>query len=94
VFPAYQSYVSQLADGAIGVWGASQAAAEEAGLAVTYEAVSLAPNETRQFTLAGFLPYGSAPDRLTLMLDPTTRSSAAPRVPGSNALSLGSSSSA
>jgi len=86
VFPAYQSYVSQLADGAIGVWGASQAAAEEAGLAVTYEAVSLAPNETRQFMLAGFLPYGAAPERVTLMLDPTTRSATESRLPGSNAL--------
>lgn len=53
---------------------------------MTYEAVSLAPNETRRFTLAGFLPYGAAPDRVTLMLDPTTRSSTGPRVPGSNAL--------
>ncbi|MBN8635141.1 MAG: hypothetical protein J0M07_07430 [Anaerolineae bacterium] len=86
VFPAYQSYVSQLVDGTTGVWGASQAAAAEAGLAVTYEAVSLAPNETRQFTLAGFLPYGASPERVTLMLDPTTRSATGPHVPGSNAL--------
>ncbi len=61
VFPAYQSYVSQLVDGATGVWGAAQAAAEEAGLSVTYEAVSLAPNETRLLH-TGRLPalWGSA----------------------------------
>ncbi|MBK8035397.1 MAG: hypothetical protein IPK17_39025 [Chloroflexi bacterium] len=86
VFPAYQSYVSQLVGGATGVWGASTNAAVDAGLTVTYEAISLAPNETRTFTLAGFIPYGAAPDRITFMLDPTIRPTPPPRLPGSNAL--------
>jgi hypothetical protein len=86
VFPAYQSYVSQLAGGSTGVWGASSDAAVDAGLTVTYEAVGLAPNETHSFMLAGFIPYGSAPDRITFMLDPTTRPTPPPRLPGSNAL--------
>ncbi len=86
VFPAYQSYVSQLVGGSTGVWGASSNAAVDAGLTVTYEAISLAPNETRSFTLAGFIPYGAAPDRITFMLDPTTRPTPPPRLPGSNAL--------
>lgn len=86
VFPAYQSYVSQLVGGATGTWGASSDAAADAGLMVTYEAISLAPNETRSFTLAGFISYGTAPDRITFMLDPTTRPTPPPRLPGSNAL--------
>jgi hypothetical protein len=86
VFPAYQSYISQLVGGTTGVWGASSDAAVDAGLTVTYEAVGLAPNETRSFMLAGFIPYGTAPDRVTFMLDPTTRPTPPPRLPGSNAL--------
>jgi len=86
VFPAYQSYVSQLVGGATGVWGASNDAAVDAGLTVTYEAVSLAPGAAQTFTLAAFIPYGSAPDRITFMLDPTIRPTPPPRLPGSNAL--------
>ena len=86
VFPAYQSYVSQLVGGATGVWGASSDAAVDAGLTVTYEAVSLASGATRTFTLAAFIPYGEAPDRVTFMLDPTVRPTPPPRLPGSNAL--------
>jgi hypothetical protein len=86
VFPAYQSYISQLVGGAIGVWGASSDAAVDAGLTVIYEAVSLAPGALETFTLAAFIPYGSAPDRVTFMLDPTTRPTPPPRLPGSNAL--------
>ena len=86
VFPAYQSYVSQLVSGATGVWGASQDAAVEAGLTLTYEALELAPGETQTFTLAAFVPSGSAPDRITFMLDPTTRPTPPPTLPGSNAL--------
>jgi hypothetical protein len=86
VFPAYQSYISQIVGGATGVWGASSDAAVDAGLIVTYEAVGLAPGATQTFTLAAFIPYGSAPDRITFMLDPTTRPTPPPRLPGSNAL--------
>lgn len=86
VFPAYQSYVSQLVGGATGTWGATADAAVEAGLSIVYEAVGLAPGETRTFTLAGFIPYGTAPDRITFMLDPNTRPTPPPRLPGSNAL--------
>lgn len=86
VFPAYQSYVSQLLSGDTSVWGASRDAAVEAGLALTYEAISLAPGEARSFTLAAFIPYGTAPDRVTFMLDPTMRSTPPPLLPGSNAL--------
>ena len=57
MFPAYQSYVSQLVDSATGVRGASSDAAVDAGLTLTYEAVGLAPSETRMFTLAAFIPY-------------------------------------
>ncbi|MEO8396125.1 MAG: hypothetical protein ABI700_24235 [Chloroflexota bacterium] len=86
VFPAYQSYVSRMVGGATGVWGASRDAAVDAGLTVTYEAIGLAPSETRTFTLAAFIPDGSVPDRITFMLDPTTRPTPPPRLPGSNAL--------
>jgi hypothetical protein len=86
VFPAYQSYVSQLVDGTTGTWGASENAAVDAGLTVTYEAVGLAPGATQTFFLAAFIPYGTAPDRITFMLDPTTRPTPPPRLPGSNAL--------
>jgi hypothetical protein len=86
VFPAYQSYINQLVDGTTGTWGASSDAAVDAGLTVTYEAVGLAPGATQSFTLAAFIPYGAAADRVTFMLDPTTRPTPPPRLPGSNAL--------
>jgi hypothetical protein len=86
VFSAYQSYISQLVGGTTGTWGASSDAAVDAGLTVTYEAVSLAPGATGIFMLAAFIPYGTAPDRVTFMLDPTTRPTPPPRLPGSNAL--------
>ncbi len=86
VFPAYQSYISQLVGGATGTWGAKADAAVEAGLSVAYETVGLAPGETRNFTLAGFIPNGTAPDRVTFMLDPNTRPTPPPHLPGSNAL--------
>lgn len=86
VFPAYQSYVSQLVGNATGVWGASSDAAVDAALTLTYEAVGLAPSETRVFTLASFVPYETVPDRITFMLNPTTRPTPPPRLPGSNAL--------
>ncbi|MDX2141141.1 MAG: hypothetical protein SF123_23865 [Chloroflexota bacterium] len=86
VFPAYQSYVSQLADGSSGTWGASWDAAVAAGLSLTYEALSLVPGQTRTVILAAFIPYGAAPERITFMLDPTIRPTPPPRLPGSNAL--------
>ena len=86
VFPAYQSYVNQLVGGTTGTWGASSDAAVDAGLTVTYEAVGLASGAIQTFMLAAFLPYGAAPDRITFMLDPTTRPTPPPRLPGSNAL--------
>jgi hypothetical protein len=87
LFPAYQSYVSQLTGGMSGVWGASADAAVAAHLSlVDLEAVALTPGQTRTFTLAAFNPYGSSPDRITLMLDPTTRPTPPPRLPGSNPL--------
>ena len=86
LFPAYQSYISQIVGGATGVWGASSDAAVAAGLTVTYEAVALAPSSIQTFTLTAFIPSGSAPDRITFMLDPTTRPTPPPRLPGSNAL--------
>jgi hypothetical protein len=60
VFPAYQSYISQLVGGTTGTWGASSDAAVDAGLSVTYEAVGLAPGATGTFILAAFIPYGTA----------------------------------
>jgi hypothetical protein len=60
VFPAAQMYVSTitLPTGADldGVWGASLAAAEEAGLTPNYEATDIRLNETKTFTLAASSP--------------------------------------
>jgi hypothetical protein len=86
VFPAYQSYISQIVGGTTGIWGMTTEAAAVAGLLVDDEAVGLAPGETRNFTLAGFIPDGTAPDRVTFMLDPNTRPTPPPHLPGSNAL--------
>ena len=76
VFPAWQMYVSTVATASgdlEGIWGASRAAAAEAGLTTPLEAVTLAPGETRTFPLAAYIPAGS-PRRFAYALDPTTRS--------------------
>lgn len=92
VLPVYQSYISQLTSGVVGIWGASTNAAADAGLMVTYEAASLPNGMTQTFTLAAFIPYGEAPDRVSFTLDPGTHSVSASvgtpsSAPGSNLLS-------
>lgn len=87
LFPATQMYISRIATGAgdvDGVWGASLAAAHEAGLTATYDALALAPGMTRTFQLAAHTPAGTA-TRFTYLLDPTTRDIAT-HIPGSNPL--------
>jgi hypothetical protein len=87
LFPAMLMFVATVttASGEVeGVWGASRAAYTAAGLPMTYEVASLAPGETRTFTLAAFIPAG-IPKRLVYLLDPTRRISGTP-YPGTNPL--------
>ena len=75
--PAWQMYVATVATASgdlEGIWGASRAAAAEAGLTTPLEALTLAAGETRTFPLAAYIPAGS-PLRFAYALDPTTRPS-------------------
>ena len=74
-FPAGQMVVSQLADGQIGEWGASEDAAREAGIAFRYESYRLNPGETQVVQLAAYLP-SSTPAQFVYHLDPTNSSMA------------------
>jgi len=91
LFPAAQMYVSTitLAGGGDleGVWGASLAAAEEAGLTPNYEMTDIQPGETKTFTLAAYGPRGTA-RRIAYVLDVTARGGTMPTVvPGQNVVS-------
>ena len=91
VFPAAQMYVSTitLPSGmeTEGVWGASLAAAEEAGFTPNYEATDIQPGETRTFTLAAYGPRGTA-RRISYALDASARDRLNPTVvPGRNIVS-------
>jgi hypothetical protein len=91
VFPAAQMYVSTITlPGGMetqGVWGASLAAAEEAGLTPNYEATDIQPDETKTFTLAAYGPRGTA-HRISYALDTSTRDGLNPTVvPGRNIVS-------
>jgi len=91
LFPAAQMYVSTvtLASGGEveGVWGASLAAAEEAGLTPNYEMTDLQPGETKTFTLAAYGPRGTV-RRISYALDVTARAEGFPTVvPGQNVVS-------
>jgi len=91
VFPAAQMYVSTitLPTGADldGVWGASLAAAEEAGLTPNYEATDIQPDETKTFTLAAYGPRETA-HRISYALDTSARDGLNPTVvPGRNIVS-------
>ncbi len=68
-FPAGQMVVSQLADGQIGQWGASEAAAREAGIAFRYESYHLNPGDTQTMQMAAYLP-SSTPAQFVYHLDP------------------------
>ncbi len=68
-FPAGQMVVSQLGDGQIGQWGASEAAAGEAGLAFRYESYHLNPGETQMVQMAAYLP-SSTPAQFVYHPDP------------------------
>jgi hypothetical protein len=88
VFPAAQMYISTitLPTGieTDGVWGASQAAAEEAGLPADIMVTDIQPGQTKTFTLAAYGPRGTA-RRLVYVLDPTEREPGNPtQVPGRN----------
>lgn len=72
-FPAGQMVVSQLADGQIGQWGASEAAAREAGIVFRYESYHLNPGDMQTMQMAAYLP-GSMPAQFVYRLDPTTSS--------------------
>ncbi len=88
IFPAGQMYVSTVtlpgSGETNGVWGASLAAAAEAGLTSAYEMIDIQPDETRTFTLAAYAPQGTA-RRLSYVLDVTSRGNGEPTiVPGQN----------
>jgi hypothetical protein len=91
LFPAGQMYVSTvtLPSGAEvdGVWGASIAAAKDAGFTPQYDMTDLQPGETKTFTLAAFAPRGTA-RRIAYVLDVTARGEGIPTiVPGQNIVS-------
>jgi hypothetical protein len=91
VFPAAQMYISTitLPSGieTEGVWGASQAAAEEAGLPSSIVITDIQPGETKSFTLAAYGPRGTA-RRIAYALDTTGRDPGNPtQVPGRNIVS-------
>ncbi|MBN2469632.1 MAG: hypothetical protein JXN59_02815 [Anaerolineae bacterium] len=91
LFPAGQMYVSTvtLPTGydVDGVWGASIAAAEEAGFPPNYELADIQPGETKTFTLAAYTPRGT-PRRISYVLDVTARAEGLPTVvPGQNVVS-------
>ncbi len=91
VFPAAQMYVSTITlPGGIemeGVWGASQAAAEEVGLPSDIVITDIQPGETKIFTLAAYGPRGTA-RRIAYALDTTGRDPGNPtQVPGRNIVS-------
>lgn len=91
VFPAGQIYVSTITlPGGMeteGVWGASLAAAEEAGLTPNYEMTDIQPDETKTFALAAYGPRGTA-RRIAYVLNVTARGGTMPTiVPGQNVVS-------
>ena len=89
VFPAWQMYIASVTTptGDVeGIWGASEDAVAEAGLSAPLEAVTLAPGETRTFTLAAYIPAGTS-HRFAYALDPTSRPTPeTPGVPGTNVM--------
>lgn len=89
LFPAAQMYVSEVVTpmgGTIqGVWGASLAAAAEAGITPDYDPAALLPGETRTFSLAAFAPLGTV-YRLSFALDLTGRGTQT-QVPGAHIVS-------
>lgn len=73
IFPAVQMYLSTVmtASGeSTGVWGSTNAAADEAHLTIDDNFYTLIPGETRTFRFAAYAPAGSA-KRFTFTLDPT-----------------------
>jgi hypothetical protein len=91
IFPAGQMYVSTITlPGGMetdGVWGASLAAAEEAGLTPNYKLTDVQPGETKTFTLAAYGPRGTT-RRISYVLDVTSRGDGIPTVvPGQNIVS-------
>ena len=72
-FPAGQMIVSQLADGRTGQWGASEAAAREAGIVFRYESYHLNPGDTQTMQMAAYLP-SSTPAQFVYHLDPRVSS--------------------
>ena len=68
-FPAGQMVVSRLADGQIGQWGASEAAAREAGIDFRYESYRLNQGDMQMVQMAAYLP-SSTPAQFVYHLDP------------------------
>lgn len=96
-FPAAQTYLSDIllpGGGSVqGVWGPSQAAADEAGISHSnYQVFALQPGQSQTFTVAAYGPVGTV-YRISYVLDSTRRatpgqSGAAPtQVPGRNTVS-------
>ncbi len=88
IFPAGQMYISTVTlpggGETNGIWGASLAAAEEAGLTPEYELIDIQPGETHTFILAAYAPQGTV-RRLSYVLDVTSRGDGEPTVvPGQN----------
>jgi len=72
-FPAGQMIVSALADGQSGEWGASEAAAHDAGIPFRYESYRLNPGTIQIVYMAAYLPT-STPQAFVYRLDPTSSS--------------------
>lgn len=69
-FPSGQMVISRLMDGQTGQWGASAAAAREAGITFVYESYSLNPGDQQTVQLAAYLP-ASTPTQFVYRLNPT-----------------------
>ena len=89
LFPAVQMYVSEIVTPTggtrQGVWGASVAAAEAAGITPDYDPAAVLPGESRTFSLAAFAPLGTV-YRLSFALDLTARGTQT-LVPGTHIVS-------
>jgi hypothetical protein len=96
-YPPVQMYISDITlpggSSLQGVWGPSQAAADEAGVPHdNYQAFALQPGQSQTFTLAAYAPVGTI-YRIGYVLDSTQRStpgqpgSAPTQVPGRNTIS-------
>lgn len=88
--PFLQTYVSQVkfADGSLveGVWGSSLALAQALNIQTPITPLAIPPGATGEFAfVTGGFRAGDVVEKVSFVLDPTTRSTAVPTiVPGSN----------